>query len=201
MLAFITTPLVFLSSLALAPLESWTSAPVDVPSLPNIFVINAGDSGTSIVRNALGVLGITPVSGDHVRTTPQAESPRREFKELPLDFPYRDIIKSQPSAKFILPFERTGGSTFNHTGSALEGEIDQNKVLKIEIGGTEKYAGETWERLCRFLDLGYSVMERGKLREFPPSYRGREESRRVVGGRFGYGYGYGHGGIRVGASS
>lgn len=60
------------------------------------------------------------------------------------------------------------------TSLAMEG-----RLLEIALDEQENYRGEKWLRLCKFLDLGYSVVERLNLKEFPSSV-GQEK--KVSGG-------------------
>ncbi|KAJ8062922.1 hypothetical protein OCU04_008169 [Sclerotinia nivalis] len=50
--------------------------------------------------------------------------------------------------------------------SSLEKE---GRLLEISLDERENHRGEKWLRLCKFLDLGYSVVERLNLKEFPSS--------------------------------
>lgn len=50
--------------------------------------------------------------------------------------------------------------------SSLESE---GRLLEIILDEREKHRGEKWLRLCKFLNLGYSVVERLNLKEFPSS--------------------------------
>ncbi|KAF7861781.1 hypothetical protein EAF04_007664 [Stromatinia cepivora] len=43
----------------------------------------------------------------------------------------------------------------------------EGRLLGISLDERENYRGEKWLRLCKFLDLGYSVVERLNLKEFP----------------------------------
>ncbi|TGO26755.1 hypothetical protein BPAE_0053g00080 [Botrytis paeoniae] len=43
----------------------------------------------------------------------------------------------------------------------------EGRLLEIALDEQENYRGEKWLRLCKFLDLGYSVVERLNLKEFP----------------------------------
>ncbi|ESZ95597.1 hypothetical protein SBOR_3993 [Sclerotinia borealis F-4128] len=54
----------------------------------------------------------------------------------------------------------------NSIRSSLEKE---GRLLEISLDEREHYRGEKWLRLCKFLDLGYSVVERLNLKEFPSS--------------------------------
>lgn len=45
----------------------------------------------------------------------------------------------------------------------------EGRLLELALDRREGYRGEKWLRLCKFLDLGYSVVERLKLKEFPAS--------------------------------
>ncbi|QSZ36326.1 hypothetical protein DSL72_007452 [Monilinia vaccinii-corymbosi] len=58
------------------------------------------------------------------------------------------------------------GEQLNPTKRSLERE---GRLLEIALDEQESHRGETWLRLCQFLDLGYSVVERLNLKEFPPS--------------------------------
>ena len=129
----------------------------------------------------------------------------KTYEVLPIKSHYLDVISSCPYAKFVvalLSTETSNASGLSETHasefirqSQLSSAVDSAKVLEIEIGGADNHAGETWERLCRFLGLGYSVLERKGLRKFPGEMGGREELRRELGGRFSYGYGGIGGGI------
>ncbi|TEY71684.1 hypothetical protein BOTCAL_0088g00160 [Botryotinia calthae] len=60
----------------------------------------------------------------------------------------------------------------------------EGRLLEIALDEKENYRGEKWLRLCKFLDLGYSVVERLNLKEFPSSM-GQEKKAAGWGGNFG----------------
>ena len=194
MLTSLATPFIFLGSLALNPFSTSDSAPPPSVSCADIFILHSGIvGGTSVLRNTLRVLDVVDIADNHVPSPPF-----KTYQEIPGNARYQDILTRCPDAKFIFATEKSEIIDVSHGGSELLASnltchpqfpgIDRSKVLEIEIGGVEKHAGETWEKLCRFLGLGYSVLERKGLRKFPGEMGGREELRRGLGGRFSYGY-------------
>jgi len=201
MRASFATPFLFLGSQALNPFSTPQNAPASI-SCADVFIVDSGLAGTSVLRDVLKVLDVVEVRGSHM-----SSSPEKTFRDLPGDVQHRDVVSRCPNAKFLLAIEKSAFLDIslddskirappNFTQTPLVSGVDRSKVLEIELGGAEKHAGATWEKLCRFLGLGYSVLERKGLREFPGKMGGREELRRGLGGRFSYGYA----GIREGVS-
>ncbi|KAG9240715.1 hypothetical protein BJ878DRAFT_524649 [Calycina marina] len=197
MLTSLATPFLFLGSLALNPFSTARMAQSRIPCA-DVFIVGAELPGTTVVRNALNILDVVDVGG-HV----EANARVKTYSQLSPDFRYGEVVGRCPDAKFIVPYSvyelasisrESTGYTRNSTHLQAQAEAYGSMVLDVEVGGNERYAGETWERLCRFMGLGYSMLERKGLRKFPGEMGGREEVRRGLGGRFGYGYaGFGGG--------
>lgn len=195
MLSSLATPFLFISSLVSDPFQATSvlrGITSDIgTSCPDVFIANSGEDGTAIIRNALDILKIVNID-DYVSQTSQKH--QKTYQELRRDAQHQDMLKRCPDSKIVVPLIITGSPgdhLYNHTNaqSLTNTKIDQRRILEIGIGGTENYAGETWERLCRFLDLGYSILERGRLRKFPGEALARDVVRKgTLGGRFGYGY-------------
>ncbi|KAI9650598.1 hypothetical protein NHQ30_000616 [Ciborinia camelliae] len=96
--------------------------------------------------------------------------------------------KSTSTSK-ITPMEEDANETAQNEQlkalkSALEKE-GRGRLLEISLDEREKHRGDKWLRLCEFLDLGYSVVERLNLKEFPSSSAGQERKTLGWGGNFG----------------
>ena len=76
---------------------------------------------------------------------------------------YMNIIQNHPDAKFIVPHsEKPEVERFLFVDSERRA-----RVLLMANGDSEGRVGDKWVRLCEFLGLGYSVVERLHLRDFP----------------------------------
>jgi len=190
MLTSLATPFLFLGSLAPNPFSTSQIAQASI-SCADVYIAGSGVAGATLLRNVLNVLDVVDIGDGHVPNTPAVKT----FQELPRDIRYQDVLNACPAAKFIFATDKSeavdvssGNSEGNFTRYPLLSGVDKARLLEIEIRGAEKHAGETWERLCQFLGMGYSILERKGLRKFPGGMGGREELRRGLGGRFSYGY-------------
>ncbi|KAB8293893.1 hypothetical protein EYC80_009369 [Monilinia laxa] len=59
----------------------------------------------------------------------------------------------------------------------------EGRLLELALDKRENHRGEKWLSLCKFLDLGYSVVERLNLKDFPSAGQGKKAS--GWGGNFG----------------
>ncbi|KAH8884355.1 hypothetical protein GQ53DRAFT_399448 [Thozetella sp. PMI_491] len=83
-----------------------------------------------------------------------------------------DIIDARPTAKFILPKATTAEATSTTDYDRLIRELfachPSDRFIELNLHAREHaFQGETWVALCEFLGLGYSVVERLQLRQFP----------------------------------
>ncbi|KAJ2993931.1 hypothetical protein NUW58_g1692 [Xylaria curta] len=102
---------------------------------------------------------------------------------------YKNISRADPSAKFILPITRsTVSSWFGLLQTQIGQELQSDeytdsiraffadktssdgkpRLFELDVFPAESHTqAETWVALCDFLGLGYSIVERLKLWQFP----------------------------------
>ncbi|PQE26938.1 hypothetical protein CJF31_00003666 [Rutstroemia sp. NJR-2017a BVV2] len=71
----------------------------------------------------------------------------------------------------------------------LRRSLERGRLLEIALDERESHRGEKWLMLCDFLDLGYSVVERLKLKEFPTVREQRTASWGGLGEKMAWGAG------------
>lgn len=91
------------------------------------------------------------------------------------------LPKSTSDIEPVETIETARNEQLQLSKSSLEKE---GRWLEIALDEREIYRGEKWLRLCKFLDLGYSVVERLNLKDFPSSM-GQERKVSGWGGTLG----------------
>ncbi|KAI1452706.1 hypothetical protein F4805DRAFT_446366 [Annulohypoxylon moriforme] len=156
-----------------------------------IFVLKTTHTATSVLSKALSKLGYIhqdPNTSRQSNYTSNIEA--NTYVEVTSDTQLLEIANLHPEAKFIIPrgsrlsaSSSWWGSELMTTREASSGsggggswfaqpfvseKEEVNGILELDVLALEKGAqAENWVRLCDFLGLGYSVVERFGLWHFP----------------------------------
>ncbi|KAI2463375.1 hypothetical protein F4781DRAFT_125822 [Annulohypoxylon bovei var. microspora] len=179
----------------LAPISALDNhAPISPPTSPPIFILKTTHTATSVLGKALGKLGYS--HQDPITTQGNYSASPNTYVEVTSDTQLLDIAKSHPEAKFIVPrgsrlsaqyddgsselgaaswwwgqgagTELVAGEDSVWFAQAFLSEKKLDGVLELDVLALEAGAqAENWVRLCDFLGLGYSVVERFGLWHFP----------------------------------
>lgn len=152
------------------------------PSQPAVYILGLSQSSSAVLSQALDTLGYSG-GGGSAATEEGAES----YTELAVGDEYMDIALVYPNAKFILPLEKeelSNDDVFWGKGQQSERSLNSNytrlvrdffarrglsqQLLELDVQSSKPSVGaEKWVALADFLGLGYSVVERLKLWQFP----------------------------------
>ncbi|OBT65734.1 hypothetical protein VE03_03326 [Pseudogymnoascus sp. 23342-1-I1] len=161
-----------------------------------VYILGSSRTGIAVITAALQTLGYkqillgTPpvVSADHA-------SDQGTFSVVSVELGIEEHSIMSPAAKFILPVEddkitqieypnvegfsdeqgfASGYQNYIRSVQDFFAQSDQEaKLLVFQIRKNSHRVGDDWPKLCQFLGLGYSVVERYRLRQFP---QGHEEA-------------------------
>ncbi|RCI16433.1 hypothetical protein L249_2299 [Ophiocordyceps polyrhachis-furcata BCC 54312] len=126
---------------------------------PAIFILSSTESrwATKAVADALHTLGFTETG------------PANSYRQIERDDSpaWQRLASSMPHARFILP--AAAGAASDHDDVRRFFDVNHpHQLLELFVGTTvPAEQAENWVTLCRFLGLGYSVVERLKLWYFP----------------------------------
>ncbi|KAI1104850.1 hypothetical protein F4804DRAFT_168619 [Jackrogersella minutella] len=160
-----------------------------------VFILKTTHPATTALSKALDTLGYSRlVSGSDSHNQGTVTT---TYVEVTSDTQLTEIAKSHPEARFIIPrgsSRRIGdglagiGSMWRKRDASLEqesvrslaeegdvwlahsffSEKDLDGILELDVLALEKgVQAENWVRLCDFLGMGYSVVERLGLWRFP----------------------------------
>lgn len=173
------------------PLSSHTSA---APVRNNrIYILGSSQTGIAVISTALETLGYNRIlPGDLPISSVDPASNQDTFSVLPMELEVEEHAIMSLGAKFILPVEYDNitqikysnvegfgdeqglASVYqNYTRSVHEffAQSDQEpSLLEFQITKNSHRVGDDWFKLCQFLGLGYSVVERFRLRQFPQGH-------------------------------
>ncbi|KAM3064826.1 hypothetical protein ACMFMG_010464 [Clarireedia jacksonii] len=196
-----------------------TSTQINTPQSqqPAIFILGDHASHTAAVGTALRTLGYThtvlndsfPQLSTHTYTElPTASIPN----DLTIQYPNsKFILPITSTSKSDSQFERrpcanswlgllaawksdsrpnvSGDLENNAQHEQLRRSLERGRLLEIALDERESRRGEKWLMLCEFLDLGYSVVERLKLKEFPSVREEKKASWGRLGEKMAWGAG------------
>lgn len=162
-----------------------------------VYVLGSSRTGIAAVSTALQTLGYEQIlPGSLPIASADPASNEGTFSVLPVELGLEKHSIMSPGAKFILVVEDDsamqigypneegfggeqgyGGSSRNYIRSVQDSFAQSNngaRLLEFQITKNNDRVGEDWAKLCQFLGLGYSVVERYRLRQFPD---GQKEAR------------------------
>ncbi|KAI1444817.1 hypothetical protein F5Y02DRAFT_418611 [Annulohypoxylon stygium] len=137
-----------------------------------IFVLKTTQTATSSLSKALSKLGFIHQDTRQANSSviSNAIANTNTYVEVTSDTQLLEITESHPEAKFIIP----SGSRFptvgegNWLAQASLSDKNLNGILELDVLALEKGTqAENWVRLCDFLGMGYSIVERLGLWHFP----------------------------------
>ncbi|KAL7625684.1 hypothetical protein AAE478_004905 [Parahypoxylon ruwenzoriense] len=132
-----------------------------------IYILRTTHPATSALSRALDTLGyrgLDPAERDG--------PPHNTYVEVSSGAQLAEIARARPHAKFILPRDAAAGPA-GHSVRAFFGEEEEEGgrapgLLELDVLALESAVqAENWVALCKFLGLGYSVVERLGLWHFP----------------------------------
>ncbi|XDG01749.1 hypothetical protein ABKA04_001364 [Annulohypoxylon sp. FPYF3050] len=137
-----------------------------------VFVLKTTQTATSSLSKALSKLGFihqdTRQGNSSIISNTITNT--NTYVEVTSDTQLLEITESHPEAKFIIP----SGSRFptvgegNWLAQASLSDKNLNGILELDVLALEKGTqAENWVRLCDFLGMGYSIVERLGLWHFP----------------------------------
>ncbi|KAI0528515.1 hypothetical protein GGR58DRAFT_526099 [Xylaria digitata] len=152
----------------------------------SVYIFSSSPSATAALSKALETLG-------YIHFDPQSASQVSQpiYVELPVDVDYVEIATSNPEARFLLPKELTSTEPMYWSWLGMnphdKGAPDElrgkkqtiqgffslgqrsHQFLEIEIYPELREAerAQNWVKLCDFLGLGYSIVEKLGLYWFP----------------------------------
>ncbi|KAI1405973.1 hypothetical protein F4819DRAFT_442392 [Hypoxylon fuscum] len=160
---------------------------------PSIYVLRTSQPATNALGKALDTLGYNRL-GSVLDSVDQIAS-SDTYIEISSSAQFLNVTRSFPEAQFILPSSKgndgssdmcawswVGGACHDWRSSDLLGEEDHVQLartlfseeersqvfLELDVLALEKAAqAENWVELCKFLGMGYSMVERLKLWHFP----------------------------------
>ncbi|KAI1342170.1 hypothetical protein F5Y15DRAFT_333638 [Xylariaceae sp. FL0016] len=156
---------------------------------PSIYVLMPSRPAATAVTDVLHTLGYSRSESPSLDglAHPRADT----YAVLAPGTEYMNISRTDPGAKFILPVEpashaRSGSWLLSSpkpdpAGRDADGEyadavrgffaandVSRQQLLELDVRAPRPdMQAQTWENLCDFLGLGYSVVERFKLWRFP----------------------------------
>ncbi|KAI0169652.1 hypothetical protein GGR52DRAFT_475833 [Hypoxylon sp. FL1284] len=145
---------------------------------PPIYVLQTTRPALNSLSKALDTLGYVRVEDASNATTATPLT----YAEVSPDVQLVEIARSRPDARFIVPRvgpgagRRRSGSDWelisseHHIRQALSyfPEDKRRHVVHLDVLTPEAAAqADNWIRLCEFLGMGYSTVERMKLWHFP----------------------------------
>lgn len=156
------------------------------PQQNHVYVLGASQSNRATLGQALSKLGYSPSSSasssQHARrATPGQESdnsfiytdlPASDFASLSETNPDAKyiILSSKPSSpQLVISDDRSDDSWRGMNETMGAGAGAEGRFLELRLGAHDapRTQAEAWVELCDFLGLGYSVVERLKLWQFP----------------------------------
>ncbi|PFH58553.1 hypothetical protein XA68_13531 [Ophiocordyceps unilateralis] len=147
---------------------------------PLVYILASTEqTSTTAVSEALQTLGFTYLdtsgnSSGSVRDS--GDSVYTFISHADDDTSYKRLAASRPQARFILPTDSSsvvveGAARPTHTHHLVRhffARGRQAQLLELDVGRRLSVEqAENWVMLCRFLGLGYSMVERMKLWYFP----------------------------------
>ncbi|KAI0015954.1 hypothetical protein F4780DRAFT_783662 [Xylariomycetidae sp. FL0641] len=156
-------------------------------SRPSIYVLLPSEEPTSAVTEALDILGYSHSTGGAIADYPTLDTDT--YTILSQGAEYQNISRLHPEAKFILPTSsrpkaQSRFSYFFQTKPTTQQPVSREyqtsvrdffeqtagspQLLELDVDAPRSdLQAQTWVTLCEFLGLGYSMVERMKLWQFP----------------------------------
>ncbi|KFY23156.1 hypothetical protein V493_06043 [Pseudogymnoascus sp. VKM F-4281 (FW-2241)] len=171
------------------PLSSHTSA--SLVQNDRVYILGGSRTGIAVISTALQTLGYKKIiPGAIPISSADQASNQRTFSVVSIVSGIDEQSIMSPGAKFILPVEDDnipqieysngegfgGASAYqNYARSAQDVFVQldrEESLLVFQITKNSHRVGTDWPMLCHFLGLGYSTVERYRLKQFPMGHKG-----------------------------
>ncbi|KAI0851613.1 hypothetical protein F5Y00DRAFT_230254 [Daldinia vernicosa] len=136
---------------------------------PSVYILSTSPPATVALSKALDTLGYSrlDLESDILDQTILSNT----YVEVTSNMQLAEIARSQPDAKFILPRGSRHIGEEDYILSArnfFSKEKRSRKFLELDVLALKASSqAENWVQLCDFLGMGYSVVERLGLWQFP----------------------------------
>lgn len=158
-----------------------------------VYIIGSSRTGTEAVSTALQTLGYKQIRPGYLPTSNDDQASNQgTFRVIYEVLGAEKHLTMLPGAKFILPVEydnilqiedQNGEGFGDEQGSPspyqnytclvhdyfVQSQQEAN-LLEFHITKNSDRVGDDWPKLCQFLGLGYSIVERYRLRKFPDGH-------------------------------
>ncbi|RDA82507.1 hypothetical protein CP532_3176 [Ophiocordyceps camponoti-leonardi (nom. inval.)] len=140
-----------------------------------VFILSSTESrwATKAVGDALKTLGFThavTATNDPDALVENSGGRKNTYSQLSRDdtAAWQRLASSMPDARFILPADTVAEEIDDDIRRFFSANDNPDRLLELFVGRrVPADQAENWVTLCRFLGLGYSVVERLKLWYFP----------------------------------
>jgi len=171
----------------LKPLSSHTPSASPVPA-NQVYILGSSRTGIAVISTALQTLGYKQIPPGDLPISSRDPTPNQgTFSLLSVELGIEKYSIMSPGAKFILlvdntmriecPNEERFGAEqgypkeYQNCARPVQDYFIQSgqdaSLLEFHITSNSDRMADDWPKLCQFLGLGYSVVERYHLRQFP----------------------------------
>lgn len=155
----------------------------------HVYILGNSRTGVAVITTALQTLGYKKILPGDIPAASADHSPNQgTFSVISVELGVEEYSIMSPGAKYILPVEDDNvlrveypnvegfseqgfGSEYQNNRRSVHDYFAQSdheaNLLEFQITKNSDRVGDDWPRLCQFLGLGYSVVERYRLRQFP----------------------------------
>lgn len=155
----------------------------------HVYILGNSRTGVAAITTALQTLGYKKILPGDLPMDSADHSPNQAtFSVISVELGVEEHSTMSPGAKYILPveddnflrIEYPNGEGFGEQGFGSEYQNYRRSVydyftqsdheanlLEFQVTQNSDRVGDDWPKLCQFLGLGYSVVERHHLRQFP----------------------------------